>query len=143
VTYLLDTNTVSYYLRGMPATVKHIQGQKPATLAISAITAMDLAYGAEKRQSATLTAAIKGFLSGVQVLPFDQDAATQAGVVRASLERSGITIALADSLIAGHALARNLTLVSSDSVFRRIQGLTVLDWSQPAPLGRGGKKHPN
>ncbi len=129
--YLLDTNTVSYYLRGTPATVKHLQGQKPSTLAISATTAMELAYGVEKRQSATLAAAVQGFLSGVQVLPFDQDAATEAGVVRASLERIGIAISLADSQIAGHALALHLTLVSSDAVFKRVRGLTLKDWSKP------------
>jgi tRNA(fMet)-specific endonuclease VapC len=131
VIYLLDTNTVSYYLRGTPATVKRIQGQRPSTLAISAITAMELAYGVEKRRSATLTAAVQGFLSGVQVLPFDQAAARHAGAVRASLERVGVAISLADSQIAGHALALGLTLVSSDGAFKRVRGLTVKDWSTP------------
>lgn len=129
--YLLDTNTVSYYLRGVPATVKHIQGQKPTALVISAITAMELTYGVEKRQSATLTAAVQGFLSGVQVMPFDADAAKHAGVVRAALERIGVALSLADSQIAGHALALDLTLVSTDAAFKRVRGLTVKDWSKP------------
>jgi tRNA(fMet)-specific endonuclease VapC len=128
--FLLDTNTVSYYLRGVPATVKHVQGQKPSALAISAITAMELAYGTEKRQSATLTAAVQGFLSGVQVLPFDQDAARRAGVVRAALERIGVALTLADSQIAGHAMALDLTLISTDAAFKRVRGLTVKDWSK-------------
>jgi len=85
----------------------------------------------EKRRSATLTAAVQGFLSGVQVLPFDQDAATRAGVVQASLERIGIAMSLADSQIAGHALALDLTLVSSVGTFKRVRGLTVKDWSNP------------
>lgn len=129
--YLLDTNTVSYYLRGNPATVKHIQGQKPSALAISAVTAMELAYGVEKRQSPTLAAAVRGFLAGMQVLPFEQEAARQAGVVRAELECAGIALALADSQIAGHALALGLQLVSTDAVFKRVPGLTVKDWSKP------------
>ena len=129
--FLLDTNTVSYYLRGTPATVKHIQSQKPTALAISAITVMELTYGVEKRQSATLTAAVQGFLSGVQVLSFDHDAAKQAGVVRASLEHIGVALSLADSQIAGHALALGLTLVSTDAAFKRVRGLTVKDWSKP------------
>lgn len=129
--YLLDTNTVSYYLRGVPATVKHIQGQKPTALVISAITAMELAYGVEKRQSATLTAAVQGFLSGVQVMSFDADAAKHAGVVRAAQERIGVALSLADSQIAGHALALDLTLVSTDAAFKRVRGLTVKDWSKP------------
>jgi tRNA(fMet)-specific endonuclease VapC len=130
VRYLLDTNTVSYYLRGMPAIVRQMQRQKPSTLAISAITAMELAYGVEKRRSPTLASAVQGFLSGVQVLPFDQPAAERAGAVRASLERVGIAISLADSQIAGHALALGLTLVSADKIFTQVRGLKVKDWSQ-------------
>ena len=128
--YLLDTNTVSYYLRGSPATVKHIQGQKPSALAISAITAMELAYGVGKRQSPALTAAVDGFLSGIQVLAFDIEAARQAGAARATLERSGVALALADSQIAGHALALGLTLVTTDAAFKRVPGLTTKDWSK-------------
>ena len=128
--YLLDTNTVSYYLRGSAATVKHIQSQKPSALAISAITAMELTYGMEKRQSMTLTTAVQGFLAGVRVMPFDHDAAMRAGVVRAALERVGITLSLADSQIAGHALSLDLTLVSTDTAFKRVHGLTVKDWSK-------------
>lgn len=128
--YLLDTNTVSYYLRGVPATVHHIQGQKPAALVISTITVMELAYGVEKRQSATLTTAVHAFIAGVQVLPFDKEAAQQAGLVRATLEKIGITLSLADSQIAGHAMALGLTLISTDAAFTRIHGLTVKDWSK-------------
>lgn len=128
--FLLDTNTVSYYLRGIPTTVKHIQSQKPLTLGISAITAMELAYGVVKRKSPSLTNSVQGFLSGIQVLPFDQEAAKQAGEVRATLERNGIAISLADSQIAGHALALGLTLISTDGVFKQIHGLTVKDWSK-------------
>lgn len=128
--YLLDTNTVSYYLRGIPATVKHIQAHKPSALAISAISVMELAYGVEKRQSVTLATAVQNFISAVQVLPFDQDAAKQAGVVRASLERKGVAMSLADSQIAGHALILGLTLVSTDGAFKRVRGLIVKDWSK-------------
>ncbi len=130
MSYLLDTNTVSYYLRGNPATVKHVQGHKPSALAISAITAMELAYGAHKPQSKILTAAVQGFLSGIEVLPFDQGAAEKAGAVRATLERAGITLSLADSQIAGHALVLGLTLISTDAAFKRVRGLTVKDWSK-------------
>jgi tRNA(fMet)-specific endonuclease VapC len=128
--YLLDTNTVSYYLRGVPATVKHIQRQKPSALAISSITAMELAYGVEKRQSLALAAAaVQGFCSGIQILPFDAQAARRAGLIRATLERTGITISLADSQIAGHALAAHLVIISSDAIFRRVPGLTVTNWA--------------
>lgn len=128
--YLLDTNTASYYLRGNPATVKHIQKQKSSALAISAITAMELVYGVEKRRSATLTSAVQGFLLGIQVLAFDHEAARQAGVTRATTESRGLSLSLADCQIAGHALALGLVLVSTDAAFRRVPGLVVKDWSK-------------
>jgi tRNA(fMet)-specific endonuclease VapC len=129
VKYLLDTNTVSYYLRGIPATVARVQGQAPSALAISAVSAMALAYGGEQRRSKTLTAAVHGILSGVQVLPFDNDAALRAGVIRAAMERVGVVLSLADGQIAGHAVALGPTLVSADAAFRRVRGMTVRDWS--------------
>jgi tRNA(fMet)-specific endonuclease VapC len=129
VNYLLDANTVSYYLRGVPATVQRIQRQKPSTLALSSVTAMELTYGVEKRRSPTLAAAVRGFISGVQVMPFDDAAAHRAGALRALTERSGIALSLADSMIAGHALARGCILVSTDAVFARVRGLRTEDWS--------------
>ena len=128
--YLLDTNVVILYLRGIAATVGHIQTQRPDSLAISAITAMELAYGVEKRRSAALAKAVAGFTSGVQALPFTADAAVQAGKLRALLERRGIVLSLADSQIAGHALTLGLTLVTADRAFRRVAGLQVIDWSK-------------
>jgi tRNA(fMet)-specific endonuclease VapC len=128
VKYLLDTNTVSYYLRGTAAAVKHVQSHAPPSLAISAITAMELNYGIEKRRSAKLTAAVMGFLSGIQIMPFDREAALRAGAVRAALERIGVVLALADCQIAGHALTLDVTLVSTDAAFRQVTGLTVKDW---------------
>ena len=128
--YLLDTNVVSFYLRGIAATVRHIQAQRPDSLVISAITTMELAYGVEKRKSAALAKAVGGFTSGVQTLPFTAEAAVQAGKIRAMLERRGIVLSLADSQIAGHALALGLTLVTADAAFRRVTGLKVVDWSK-------------
>lgn len=130
MTHLLDPNVVSYYLRGVESTVRHLQTRQPETVAISAITAMQLAYGVERRKSAALTKAVAGFISGVQVLPFTAEAAGQAGKIRTLLERRGIALSLADSQIAGHALALGLTLVTAAAAFRRVTGLKVVDWSQ-------------
>ena len=84
--FLLDTNTVSYYLRGAPATVKHIQDHKPSHLAISAITAMELTYDVEKRRSPTLTMAVNSFLAGIQVLPFRPSSAVDRVELREDLK---------------------------------------------------------
>ena len=128
--YLLDTNTVSYYLRGVAPVVKRIQAHKPDELAISAVTVMELRYGAARRRSPALTAGIDAALLALTTLPFDAAAAERAGALRALLEARGISLDLADSQIAGQALAAGATLVSSDAAFRRVPGLTVRDWAK-------------
>lgn len=128
--FLLDTNTVSYYLRGDAPVVKRIQAHLPRDLAISAVTVMELRYGAARRRSARLTAAIDAVLGPLTVLPFDAVAAERAGAIRAALEARGVALGLADAQIAGQALAAGVTLVSSDAAFRRVPGLTVRNWSK-------------
>lgn len=126
--FLLDTNTISYYLRGEPAIVRRMQAQAPSDLCLSAITAMELRYGVQRRKSRALTAAVEAIMADLVVLPFDHAAAQEAGRIRALVESKGVTLGLADAQIAGHASALGLTLISSDGAFRRISGLTVKDW---------------
>ena len=61
MTYLLDTNIVSSYLRGVPEVVQRLSAEKPSEIAISAITAFELRYGAAKRQSPKLSGAVDSF----------------------------------------------------------------------------------
>ena len=126
--FLLDTCAVSDYLRGLDPVVQRIQKAKPSDLAISAVTAMELRYGASRRQSPKLTAAVDAFLNGITIVPFDSEAAERAGVLRAAMEAKGHSIALADCQIAATALACGLTLVSNDGDLRRVSGLKVVDW---------------
>ncbi len=126
--FLLDTCTVSDYLRGVDPVVRRIQKAKPSELAISAVTAMELRYGAARRQSTKLTAAVDGFLSGISHLAFDSEAAERAGGLRAAMEAKGHSIALADCQIAATALVHGLTLVSSDADLKRVLKLKVVDW---------------
>lgn len=128
--YLLDTCTVSDYLRGVDPVVRRIQKAKPSELANSAVTAMELRYGAARRQSTKLTAAIDGFLSGITQLPFDSEAAERAGVLCATMEAKGHSIALADCQIAATALVHGLTLVSSDADLKRVPKLRIVDWRE-------------
>lgn len=126
--FLLDTCTVSDYLRGVDPVVRRIQKAKPSDLAISAVTAMELRYGAARRRSTTLTAAVDGSLNGITLLPFDSEAAERAGVLRAAMETKGRSIALTDCQIAATALVHALTLVSNDADLKRVPGLKIVDW---------------
>ena len=126
--YLLDTNVVSDYLRGTESVVKKVQNAKPSDLTISAVTVMELRYGAARRQSAKLTAAVEAFISGVTVVAFDAEAGEQAGLLRAAVESKGIAIALPDCQIAATAQVMGLTLVSNDANLKRMPKLKVQDW---------------
>ena len=129
---LLDTCAASDYLRGVEPVVQRIQKAKPSDVAISAVTVMELRYGATRRQSPKLTASVEAFLNGITILPFDAEAAERAGVLRATMEAKGHGIALADCQIAATALAFGLTLISGDGDLKRVPGLKVINW-------RGGR----
>jgi tRNA(fMet)-specific endonuclease VapC len=128
VKFLLDTGAVSDYLRGVEPAVQRIQKVRPSDVAISAVTVMELRCEATRRQSPKLTASVEAFLSDISILTFDAEAAARAGVLRASLETKGYSIALADCQIAGTALAYDLTLVTNDSDLLHVPGLKVADW---------------
>jgi tRNA(fMet)-specific endonuclease VapC len=137
MSYLLDTNACIALINGMPALVRS-RFQKAAgggaQVCISAVVTFELWYGVGKsRRPETNTQRLETFLTGpVIVLPFDDEDARVAGSIRAALEVSGKPIGAYDVLIAGQALARELTLVTANvSEFSRVKGLSWQDWARP------------
>ncbi len=127
--YLLDTNTVSYALRGAGQVGEAIRARRPSELAVSAITVAELRYGACKRGSKKLHDLIGDFFSAVNEVPFDSRAAACYGEITAALEARGEPIGMADTLIAGHALALGLILVTHNlRHFERVARLELIDW---------------
>ncbi|MGA8150312.1 MAG: type II toxin-antitoxin system VapC family toxin [Terriglobales bacterium] len=137
MSYLLDTNACIALINGMPASVrgrfqKAIGGG--AQVYISAVVMFELWYGvAKSARPEGNTQRLEVFLAGpVTVLLFDDDDARVAGSIRAALEVSGKPIGAYDLLIAGQALARQLTLVTANvSEFSRVKGLAWQDWAKP------------
>ena len=76
-------------------------------------------------------AAIILFLSSICILSFDNYAAEEYGKIRARLERKGPPIGPMDMLIAGHARAERLILVTNNTrEFFRVENLKVEDWTE-------------
>lgn len=129
--YLLDTCTVSDFVKGVPAVLERIRQTDPAMIAVSVITRMEIDFGlalnAERaRKFAPL---LNDFFSVVATLNFGPADAEASGVLRASLRQQGRPIGAYDVLIAGTALARGLTVVTSNAgEFERIAGLRVENW---------------
>lgn len=132
VRYLLDTNTVSYIVKGNRPRVRERLLQVPmAEVGISVITEAELLFGLARRPEATkLKTVVEEFLLRVEVLPWESAAAQQYARIRATLEGGGEPIGNLDLMIAAQALGSGLVLVSSDAVFRRVKGLKIEDWSK-------------
>jgi len=127
--YLLDTNVVIGLLNDATSKLaQRARREKPADVAISAIVAHELFYGAFKSHRATQNVALIDSLQ-FAVLELDKEDARQAGEVRALLASRGTPIGPYDVLIAGQAKARNLTLVTHNTEeFGRVPGLHFDDW---------------
>lgn len=132
--YMLDTNIVSYLLRGSHEVLENrLRACEPAAVCISVITRAELRYGLARVPEVTrLAREMERFLQGVVVLPWSDGAADAYGPVRALLERRGMRIGALDTMIAAHALAADVSLVTNnESEFRRVPGLRVENWITP------------
>lgn len=131
--FLLDTDTVSYVLRGHGPAASRLTAHSPSEVCISALTVGELRYGAERRRSRRLHKIIDVFIASVEVAPFDAACCAAYGRVQAALESKGTPIGTLDTLIASHALALNLTLVSNNSKhFSKVRGLKLANWTEEA-----------
>ena len=130
--YLLDTNICIYLIKQRPAGVlAHLHRCKPGDIGLSSITVSELEYGAHKSaRPQENRLALAGFLAPLEVLAYDDHAASSYGRIRTELERQGKPIGAMDILIAAHALSRQLTLVTNNErEFLRIPDLKVVNWA--------------
>ncbi len=129
--YMLDTNICIFLIKCKPESViqKFIQN-KPEDICISSITYAELIHGVEKSKAKEKNRiALAMFLSEIQIISFDILAAQSYGVVKADLQKRGLPIGPMDTLIAAHANALGLVLVTNNvREFSRVKGLVVEDW---------------
>jgi tRNA(fMet)-specific endonuclease VapC len=94
------------------------------------VTVYELFCGVEKAADpAKERGKVERFISTISELPLERAAAQTAAQVRAELGRQGTVIGPYDLLIAGQALAGNLTLVTGNlAEFRRVPGLKTESW---------------
>jgi len=130
--YLLDTNIISYWMRGDQTVIARIKEHTPSELCFSAITLAEIWYGIEKSpvKKKERRTKIEKISSALSVYPFDEAAAGSYAVIRAQLERKGIVISERDTQIAAIAVANRLTVVTHNvKEFRHIEKLTIEDWA--------------
>ena len=131
--YMLDTDTCSYIMkRSHPVVLKRLQTVPVTDVCMSVITKAELLYGIEvspcHEQDA---AALAAFLPYVEAVDFADDAALHYAEIRAYLKRRGTPIGANDLLIAAHARALGLTLVTNNiAEFERVSKLKLENWTR-------------
>ena len=128
--YLLDTSIVSDLLRNPRGVVAgRVASVGESTVCTSIVVAAELRFGAVKSGSPKLADRVDRILSALEVLPLQSPADRHYGDIRQKLARRGLPIGPNDLLIAAHARALDLTVVTANArEFSRVPGLRVEDW---------------
>lgn len=132
IKYLLDTNIVIYTIKNKPEKVRKIFNEHEGQMAISSVTYMELVYGYEKSKNPVRNMeVVQGFVSRLSLLDYDSFAAQHTGQIRCELSKKGSPIGPYDQMIAGHARAHALTLVTNNiKEFSRVIGLRIENWTE-------------
>ena len=129
--YMLDTNICIYLIKKRPPNLlEKFKSIRTKNICVSVVTYAELTYGVERSSSKKMNQKIvTGFISHLDVLPWDMDAADHYGKLRSGLEKKGTPIGNMDMLIASHALSEKCTLVSNNlRAFKRVPSLKYENW---------------
>ena len=132
--YLLDTTTVSDYLRKDPRVIENIHRTNPKYIAISTVTSFEIAYGLEKKPSLYpfLQPQIDALYRRVTIADFDFQAAITAAKIKNSLISNGLNIGMADILIAAIALSKGWIVITSNT--KHFSLVDNLNWQSARTL---------
>ncbi len=129
--YLLDTNMTSYLSRQQhPHLQKRMNRESPEDFAISVITEAELLYGLHLHPEATrVRRLVRDFLGWIPSVPWVSETAQVYATLRSEMQSKGMELSPLDTMIAAHAVALDLTLITHDRAFGRLAGrLRVEDW---------------
>jgi tRNA(fMet)-specific endonuclease VapC len=128
--YMLDTNILSDLVRHPAGAVtERVAEYGEESICTSIIVACELRFGVAKKGVPLLSNKIEEILACIAVLPFTEDADRRYAALRVHLEKAGTLIGPNDMLIAAHALAQGLTLITDNTnEFVRVPELLVKNW---------------
>lgn len=134
IRYLLDTNILSYFIRGNhPALMRRMAtAMQTQTIATSVICRAEIRDGqAWMDANYKRHKPINLMLLELPALAWTVDAADRYGQIRAQLRQQGAPCGELDAMIAAHALVNKLTLVTHNTRhFEQIDGLVLEDWTE-------------
>lgn len=131
MTYLLDTCSLSDYLKGDINTMERLKQENPYNVFVSSITRFEIEYGLKLKPSLSqkITPQLEAIYQKIKTIDFSIAEADIAAKVRSELKQAGSPIGYYDLLIAATALANNLIVVTSNlKEFSKIEDLSVENW---------------
>jgi tRNA(fMet)-specific endonuclease VapC len=130
--YMLDTNIVIFVIKRRPVELLDIFNAHVVQMCMSTITLAELMHGVERSSMPDRNLRnVEDFVTHLDVLHYDDEAAMHYGDIRADLEKKGTIIGVNDLHIAGHARSKGLILVSNNTrEFERVEGLRLTDWTK-------------
>ena len=128
--YILDTNILIYFFKGLGRVGEKLLGTAPKEIYIPTIVIYELEVGIGKSQfPQKRIKQLEDLMSVVTVQPFTAEAAKSSANIQVQLGKKGMRIGPFDTLIAGTALANNAILVTHNTKeFERVPGLQMEDW---------------
>ena len=128
--YVLDTNTLIYFFKGMGKVSSRMLDKPPKSIGIPAVVLFEIEVGIAKSTSpGKRRMQLENLVSVVNILSFGYEQARCAATIRVDLEKRGRPIGPFDILIAATALSQKGVLVTHNTdEFRRVEALQIEDW---------------
>ncbi len=128
---LLDTSMCIYIINQRPSKVlSRFREFDHEQIGISSVSAAELSFGVEHSGSVNGKQFLDMFLATLKIYPFDEECIWKYGKLRAFLEKKGQPIGTLDTMIAAHALALNMLLVTNhEDEFSGVPGLKTDNWA--------------
>lgn len=129
---LLDTDTLSYYFKQHPQVVSHFNNHvaKQGAIFISRISIVEILGGLKAKNAVRQIENFKSFIAQHKILDTTEASAEVSSDIFADLWQKGRHSGNYDILIAGIALANDLTLVTNNTKdYNNITGLSLDNWT--------------
>ena len=130
--YLLDTDTLIYFLKGDEVVVENFKANKNMPKAISVVTYGEMIYGAMKSERVSQNLAKVHRLAEIYpIIDVTRSVMDSFGEIKALLSTIGVTVDDFDLLIGCTALTLNYAVVTNNiKHYQKITDLQVINWSR-------------
>jgi tRNA(fMet)-specific endonuclease VapC len=128
---LLDTDILSYFLKGDSAVIKHVKNylNKFHIIEISIITYYEIVNGLLAKDATKLLTIFDDFVNQNMVVPLTEKSCKISAELYSRLKRKGEIIDDIDLLIAGIAIENDMILITNNvKHFKRIPDLRIGNW---------------